>query len=283
MNIEDMNKNELLKLLEEQPEMLKKILASAPEEICIEILSENKDLAIRAISISPEWYLEFGDELSRDKDVVTALCKNIENCDDKSKLEGHFRGSIKSMEQEDYDKMFADRDFVFTLMDLNGVFFGNASEELRNDSELLLTALEKEDEVVSLSYASDELRNDREIAEKAIDIHIYNYFNISANLKKDRDLCLKVLKLDPEILEFDVDMDELFEDDDFLSDALTQNPKLVEFLSYDKDLQAKAEEMLKLEILPKKEAELSALEAEATRDTTELKDFESKQGQNIGE
>jgi len=273
MDFEKMSKDEIVEILKQQPEMLKQVLATVPEEISIEILSGDKDLAIRAISIEPEWYLELNTELSGDKDVVTALCERAKSYDDKSDFESHFIRAINSMEQEEYDKMFADRDFVFTLMDLNGEFFENASEELRNDRELLLKALETEGECVSLNYASEELRNDREIAEKAIAIQTYNYFNIGDELKTDRELVLKVLKLDPHILEFSDEIDELLQEDEFLLEVVRQNPEIAKYLSYDQDLQSRAEELARLE------AEAQTIsEAEALRD-----ELEGKQGQNKGE
>ena len=71
---------------------------------------------------------------------------------------------------------------------LYGHLIKNASEELRNDRELALIAINKD--VNNFQYLSEQLRNDRELALIAINKDVNAFYYLSEKLRNDRELLL---------------------------------------------------------------------------------------------
>ncbi len=106
-----------------------------------------------------------------------------------------------------------DKDFVMQKVKEDGINLEYASEELRNDRELVLTAVSQDVGIFVLRYVSEELRNDREIVLKAIDSSEYAFLSdatseypddtskyISKDLLNDKEIVLKLVKAGGEIL-----------------------------------------------------------------------------------
>jgi len=97
--------------------------------------------------------------------------------------------------------LLADREFIYAAVQLT--FQGNllhaASDELKNDREVVLAAVNNEG--FALEHASDELKDDREVVFAALSNHGWALDYASDELKNDREVVLAAVDNDGRALE----------------------------------------------------------------------------------
>ncbi len=81
----------------------------------------------------------------------------------------------------------SDKATVLTLVKKNGMALEQASAELKNDSEVVLAAVEQDPKGRPLQFASAELRRDKDFVRKTMDVNSYSIEFASEELLADRD------------------------------------------------------------------------------------------------
>lgn len=124
--------------------------------------------------------------------------------------------------------LLSDRNFGKRLLELGGEFYQHLAEPLKEDEELLMTALM--DDPGAIAYAPHHFREERHLIEYLVErAGIGVLFRLGGSLGDDRDLVLRAVKLP--ILGMEEIPERLREDPEVLLTAITHNPILFGELS----------------------------------------------------
>lgn len=239
------------------------------EDTILKVLNKNLEMAIVAVSYYPEWYTKLNKGIRANTDVILALGENMSKANDVWKISDAFEEALGMM---DYS-LFEDKESFTKILNINGRFFEFGSDELKNDRELLLIAIQNEfDSAEALDAASDELRNNREVVEEVLNISNQYIFSVGDELKKDPEFAIKMIKIMLNEYEWVFsleDFDELFSNREFLIRYLDEiytedNLESLEFFS--DEVKEKIREIL----------ELDKYEAELLNSEYELKESEAQ-------
>jgi hypothetical protein len=143
------------------------------------------------------------DELKKDEDVVLAALKDdpesIIFVDEELLQNKEFLlKAVKSnaMKQIPKGMFMNEKEFVLKLVQIKGIMLKFASENLRDDKEIVLGAVGNWN---SLSYASERLRNDEEVVLQTVKLFPSCIHFIKDNLQTNEFL-IKAIRLHPEII-----------------------------------------------------------------------------------
>lgn len=87
----------------------------------------------------------------------------------------------------------SDRDFILAFTKKYVSLLGYASNEIKDDKEIVMTSIRKGDYIY---FASDHLKDDNDVAFLALDIHPYSLKDVSNRLKDNKDLVLLAVSKD---------------------------------------------------------------------------------------
>jgi len=278
MSEEILNDEEIIKTLAENEKIkIDKIFDLFDKEIFNKVLSENKELALKAIKECPDWYIDLQGDIIKDIDVITTLFENVEKIYDEERVEEKFDKAREKMSEKEHKSVFADRELVKNIVKMNGAYFEIASRDIRKDKEILLIALKADEDCIALNYASYELRNDKEVLEEAIEINPWNFLNASDDLKNDKELALKAVEyVGSDMFDaiIDDDCEELVEDEDFIFKAVKLDNEVlisIEDEELKERIMKKIEEEKELESLVEEDRKLDEKIQKAEKLETEYK------------
>lgn len=180
-------------------------------------IKSNKKIALKALSVNG-WLLKNVDkELLHDKDIVLRA------------VESHETILLSPLGQEIISIWKNDESVMRQLILLCPLGLKYASEELKNDKNLIIKLVEKEGQ--SYDYISEELKKDEDIALVAIKKNYHCIKYVGANLRNDKNFAFKVLKEGPSIL-FQLSKD-LQSDCDILEEYFSLYNEKVKKLSFE--------------------------------------------------
>jgi len=196
-----------------------------------EKLRSDKEVVLRAVNEDAFDIVFASKELQEDKDVAFAALKN----------------NVFVFDRLD-DKFRADKEIIFYAIKKYGEqtsgFFKLVSEDLRNDRNFVLEAIEIEPSV--LKHISEEFRNDKEVVMKAMMRDGYYFRYASEELKHDKDFIMEAIqkmthKNDIARMAWHVP-EEIRSDQKFILEAVKINSKAIEIAT--EEIQKKILKML---------------------------------------
>lgn len=128
------------------------------------------------------------------------------------------------------DKIGNDKEYIISLINKDSVFFEYANEKMKDDEDVVMTALKSENAKMDFfNYASPRLKNDKRIVLKAMEISFYNCRYIGDELKNDIGFVKTIINNGyPEILAF---LSDLKDNEEIVRDSVSMNGTLFQYAS----------------------------------------------------
>ena len=163
-------------------------------------------------------------EWNRESKIATVVClggEDVEISEHDQWLELITQDDAQELENAP-EHILADKDFMIKAVKRNGFTLKYASDELKNDAEVVLAAINGGDEwgcsAKALEFASDELKDDKSIVMTAVSRHSEALCFASDRLRCDRDVVMAAVDQSGWALEYA--SDELRNDEEVVLTAI---------------------------------------------------------------
>ncbi len=186
----------------------------------------------------------------------------------------HLLGLLESanIEQflEESKSVSSDRDFMLRAIKLNGLALEAASEDLKNDKDLVLQAIEHSNYGYALEYASPSLRANKQVVETAALNDIDSIRFADKSLLEDGDFAKTLIQIDPNSLRYL--SENLRENSGLVLLAITEKPEAFQYVG--KEVRQKVIDLIKAKQNTANTNELeSNQDIQVSDDAKETKDF----------
>ena len=160
-------------------------------EFASDELKKDREIFMTALQAVP-YALRFATrDVRKDPDIVTMVMKADWNA----------VWDVFDMERDDWGELTKDPDIVMAAVTQFGGALEHASEELKNNREIVMAAvrakrsdLDDSDPQLALEFASDELKKDCEVVMAAVKTHGLALAYASDELRKDHDIVLAAVQ-----------------------------------------------------------------------------------------